>query len=150
MRMTDLRRGYALGAALGLTLAIGLAGCNSGSSGSGSTGSGSGSGRTLSVAEPASGATVTVPFTVKVNSSVPLGATNTGLHHVHVWFDDNSKDYLVVESDTTQVTNLSAGQHVMHVSLRNANHTRAGTDTETTITVGGTGGTPSPTTRPDY
>ena len=51
--------------------------------------------------EPASGAKVATPFQVRVDSSVPLGPSESGQHHVHIWFDDNDDDYLVVEADTT-------------------------------------------------
>lgn len=93
------------------------------------------------VVEPASGATVSTPFTVKVDSSVPLGPSESGQHHVHIWFDDNESDYLIVESNTTQVTDAPSGQHTMHVSLRNANHSPAGAEATTPITIG-TGGGP--------
>lgn len=120
--------------------------------GSGGTGTGD-SGLSVSIVEPASGASVSVPFTVKVQSSVPLGTTESGKHHVHVWFDENSSDYMVVESDSVQVTNLSAGSHVVHVSLRNANHSAAGAENQTTVMVGGggaPGGTPAPATSDPY
>ena len=76
------------------------------------------------------------PFTVTVASSVPLGTTESGLHHVHVWFDDNENDYQVVEAPSVTISDLTAGPHVVHVSLRNANHSAAGAETEVPITVG--------------
>jgi hypothetical protein len=96
----------------------------------------------------ANGATVTVPFTIKVKSSVPLGPTESGRHHVHIWFDANENDYQVVESDSLEVTNLPAGQHTVHVSLRNANHSPAGADTQTMVVVGGGDGAPAATPSP--
>lgn len=133
------------GRVLPLLLAAGvLAGCGADDA----TGAGGAGGLSVSVAEPAAGATVSVPFTVTVQASVPLGTTESGRHHVHIWFDDNADDYQVVEAPTTQVTQLSAGKHVMHVSLRNANHSPAGAETQVEITVGdGSGGTqPAPAT----
>ena len=94
----------------------------------------------VSVAEPESGTTVTVPFTVEIDSSVPLGPSESGLHHVHVWFDGQENDYLIVESETVDITELATGAHTMHVSLRNANHSAAGAETEIPITVGDAGG----------
>jgi hypothetical protein len=122
----------------------------------GGSGAGGGTGDSggelkVSVVEPAKDANVSVPFTLKVQSSVPLGTTASGKHHVHVWFDSNDADYMVVESDSVQVTNLSAGAHVLHVSLRNANHSAAGAETQSTVMVGGGGGpaaTSSPTSDP--
>ena len=97
---------------------------------------GDGDAFTVSVSEPAANATVAVPFTVTVASSVPLGTTESGLHHVHVWFDDNENDYQVVEAPSVTISDLTAGPHVVHVSLRNANHSAAGAETEVPITVG--------------
>ncbi|PWU56108.1 hypothetical protein DLJ47_07655 [Micromonospora sp. S4605] len=104
---------------------------------------GDGGGPSVIVVEPASGATVPTPFTVKIDSNVPLGPSESGQHHVHIWFDDNESDYLIVESDTVQITAAPAGQHTMHVSLRNANHSPAGAEATTPITVGGGGPVPS-------
>ncbi|NUT18826.1 MAG: hypothetical protein HOV77_06550 [Hamadaea sp.] len=102
----------------------------------------------LSVREPAADATVTVPFAVAFDSSVPLGDEASGLHHVHLYFDDNSNDYLIVESTSVQVTNAPPGRHVMHLSLRNANHSAAGVETQVTLIVSGTPGPSSPAPQP--
>lgn len=114
-------------------------------------------GMSLSIAQPAKDATVSLPFTVKVNAGVPLGPTESGKHHVHLWLDNHAKDYLVVESDTAEITSgqmaslsgkplgVSPGMHTIHVSLRNANHSAAGVDTEIPVKVGTEAG-PAPTT----
>ncbi len=114
-------------------------------------------GMSLSIAEPAKDAKVGLPFTVKVDAGVPLGPTESGKHHVHLWLDDNANDYLVVESDTAEITSgqkatlsgkplgVSPGMHTIHVSLRNANHSAAGVDTEIPVNVG-TGAGAAPTT----
>lgn len=137
-----------------LLTAVGLAGAVAGCGGDDASGSGGGAGSlSISVAEPAPNATVTVPFTVTVQASVPLGTTDSGKHHVHVWFDDDESAYQVVEAPTTQITSLPAGPHVIHVSLRNANHSPAGAESQVAITVGGAGGAPPPaptdTTEPE-
>lgn len=113
----------------------------SGDSGSGSSSSSGGDGLSLSIVEPASGSTVSTPFTVKVQSSVPLGTRASGKHHIHVWYDDNADKYQVVEADHVDVKSgeLSPGQHVVHASLRNANHSAAGAETQETVMVGGAG-----------
>lgn len=100
----------------------------------------------LSISQPSAGTTVTVPFTVRFTSSEQLGASSTGLHHVHLYFDDHSDQYLIVESTSVQVTNAPSGQHVMHLSLRNANHSPAGAETQMTLTING--GSSSPSTAP--
>jgi hypothetical protein len=128
-------------------LAAGLAGC--GADGTAAVGAG-GDALSVAVSKPAPNATVIVPFTVTVATSVPLGTTDTGRHHVHIWFDDHANDYRVVEAPTVEITDLAAGQHVMHVSLRNANHTPAGVETQLPITVGGAPANPAPAgTEPD-
>ncbi|GAA4459547.1 hypothetical protein GCM10023170_059240 [Phytohabitans houttuyneae] len=122
-----------IAAAAALTLAAGgLVACgDDGSAGSG----GAGGGMTVSVLEPSAGADVRVPFTVKVDSSVPLGPSESGKHHVHVWFDGDEDNYVIVESDTTQINAAPTGEHVMHVSLRNANHSAAGVEATTRVVV---------------
>ena len=111
------------------------------------TGDGGGSGMSVSVTKPTADATVAVPFEVAVTASVPLGPTESGKHHVHVWFDDNEDDYQVVETPTVRITELAPGPHVMHVSLANANHSPAGAEAEVPITVGGAGA-PAPASGP--
>ncbi|MFD7022459.1 hypothetical protein [Promicromonospora sukumoe] len=110
----------------------------SGGSGS-SSGSGGGGGITLKITSPDDGATVDVPFTVDLSSSVPLGPTESGKHHVHVYFDGEDQQYLVVEGDSVQVTDLPAGEHEIDASLRNADHSAAGVETHIDVTVGAAG-----------
>jgi hypothetical protein len=121
-----------------LFFALLLAACSAGG-GDAAAGEGEG-GPSVEITEPTADASVTAPFTVTVTASDPLGPTESGQRHVHIWFDDNEDDYLVVESDTVQITDAPAGQHTMHVSLRNANHSPAGADTEVQLTIGGSGG----------
>jgi hypothetical protein len=127
-------------------LALLTAGCGGGSSDNSGGGGSGGGGLSLQIVEPADGTSVTTPFTVKVESSVPLGTTGSGKHHIHVWFDDKANDYQVVEADNVQVDSgkLGPGQHVIHASLRNANHSAAGAEAEATVMVSGGGGAPPP------
>jgi hypothetical protein len=137
---------------LGVLLLAGATACGSESTqsgGGGGSGSGSsgGGGMTVSVSEPADGASVQLPFKLKVNSSVPLGPTKSGQHHIHVFFDGNDKQYQVVESDTVEISSssksaagLTPGKHELDVSLRNADHSPAGFETKVTVDVGGSGG----------
>jgi Bacterial Ig domain len=116
-------------------------------------GSGSG-GATLTIASPADGTSVSEPFTLTVNASVPLGAPSTGDDHVHLCFDGASCDseYTLVYGNTFQVANLSAGSHTIEASLRNADHTAAGPTATITVTVtggaSGGSGTTTPTASP--
>jgi hypothetical protein len=126
-----------------LLLAAGCGGGGSDDSGGGGSGGG---GLSLKIMEPTDGTSVTTPFTVKVDSSVPLGTTESGKHHIHVWFDDKANEYQVVEADNVQVDSgkLGSGQHVIHASLRNANHSAAGAEAEATVMVTSGGGAPAP------
>jgi hypothetical protein len=101
----------------------------------------SGSGMTVSATAPKAGATVKVPFTVKIDSSEPLGDEASGKHHVHLYFDDNEDDYLIVEQNSVEVKDAPTGKHVMHLSLRNANHSPAGAESEVELNIQGGGST---------
>ena len=143
----------AVAAAL-LLLPVALVAC--GNDEQAASGGGGGGGMTVSIAEPATGANVSLPFKVKIDAGVPLGPTESGEHHVHLWFDDNAEDYLVVESNEAEVTSgltatlsgkpmpLTAGEHTLHVSLRNANHSAAGAENQLKVTIG-SGGAPAQT-----
>jgi hypothetical protein len=106
-------------------------------------------GLTLTITSPKDAASVSEPFTMKVDSSVPLGDPSTGEHHVHLCFDGAScdKEYKLVYGNSFAVTGLSAGQHTIEASLRNADHTSAGPTASITVTVTG-GATSSPTPSP--
>jgi hypothetical protein len=99
------------------------------------TACGGGSSQTVTVTSPAEGDAVTVPFEVAVDASVPLGPASEGVHHVHIWFDDDASSYLVVEGETVQINNAPQGEHVMHVSLRHANHSSAGAETSVPLVI---------------
>src|SRR5262245_27760825 len=131
-----MRKFSAIAAAAIATVALSGA-CSNGASGSDS------SDATLTINQPAAGSTVTVPFTVQFASSEQLGGTSTGLHHVHLYFDNNTNDYVIVEGTTVQVTKAPTGQHMLHLSLRNANHSAAGTETQIALTINGGAGGPS-------
>jgi hypothetical protein len=103
---------------------------SSGSSGSGGSSASSGSGAansgpTLSIVSPATGASVTAPFMLKVSSDQTLGPTSTGDDHLHV-FIDGSSSYKVMTSDQMKITGLSAGKHTILVTLQHADHSPVG------------------------
>jgi hypothetical protein len=105
---------------------------------------------TLAVSEPGTSATVTVPFTLRVLTNVRLGTPSSGDYHVHVYFDDHVNEYTVLTGLSMQVTKAPAGVHVMHLSLRNANHSAAGVATSISLTIGegGSVASPKPSTSP--
>jgi hypothetical protein len=94
-------------------------------------------GESVSVTSPGEGDVVSLPFEVTLEASVTLGTSDAGLHHVHIWFGDDLDSYMVVEGNSGEVTSAPAGAQVMHVSLRNPDHTDAGAATEVPIVISG-------------
>jgi hypothetical protein len=125
-----------------IALALVAAACAGGASAAG------GGEPTLRIAAPRDGASVHAPFTVHLDSSVPLGDPSTGEHHVHLCFDGGSCDteYTLVYGGDIVVKDLSPGEHTIEASLRNADHSDAGP--HTTITVVVTGGQGAMTSSP--
>ena len=93
-------------------------------------------GTTLSITAPSDGAEVSVPFTVEIDSSEQIGATDTGLHHVHVYWDGDESAFTLVETDSVEIAEAPEGQHTLTASLHNADHTPAGVEVDITLTVG--------------
>ncbi len=135
-------------------LALGVSACggDDGEDGSISTGSGD-SGMSVEILQPADGDTISVPFTLEVDSSEELGATDAGLHHVHIFFDGDDSSYEVIEDgnvepreiaeDSPAVEGLEPGEHVLNISLRNADHSPAGAEAEVTVNVEDAGASPA-------
>ena len=99
--------------------------------------------QTIAIASPADGATVTIPFDVQLESSVPIGEPETGNHHAHLYFDTDTDaaDYDIVYSTTWQVTrDLAPGEHTIIVALANPDHSLAGPTQEIHVTVSADGG----------
>ena len=96
-------------------------------------------GMTLSITAPDDGGEVSLPFTVEFDSSEELGPTDDGVHHVHIYWDGDDSEYTVVEADNIEVTEAPEGEHTLNASLRNADHSPAGVETEITLTVGSGG-----------
>jgi hypothetical protein len=126
-------------AGVALLALLGAACGSSEEGGSSNTDAGAGGGDALSISAPEDGAEVSLPFTLEMSSADPLGAPETGDHHVHVFFDGDDSAYEVVTSDTFEVTDLSPGEHTLTASLRNADHSPAGTDVTIDLTVAGGG-----------
>ncbi|HEX5993819.1 MAG TPA: hypothetical protein VFY84_01620 [Jiangellales bacterium] len=96
-------------------------------------------GTTLSIVAPDDGAEVSLPFTVEFDSTEELGPTEDGVHHVHIYWDGDDSEYTVVEADSVEVTEAPEGEHTLNASLRNADHSPAGVETEITLTIGSGG-----------
>ena len=112
-----------------------LAACGTDGTAGAVTATGDG-GTTLSITAPNDGAEVSVPFTVELESSEELGPTDTGLHHVHVYWDGDESTFTLVEADSVEITDAPDGQHTLTAALHNADHTPAGVEVDITLTVG--------------
>jgi len=115
--------------------------------GSDSGGGGGGAGdMTISIAGPADGATVEPGFQVEVDPSVDVGEPDTGLHHVHLYYDGNQSDgeydiVYSVDEPWTVDRDLSPGEHTIEAFIANADHSLTDASAEITVTVGeGAGG----------
>jgi hypothetical protein len=115
-------------AAIALVALLGAACGSSEDGGSSNTEAAAGGGGALTITAPEDGAELTIPFTIELDSADALGAPETGEHHVHIFYDGDDSEYEVVTSDSFQVTDLSPGHHSVTASLRNADHSAAGTD----------------------
>jgi hypothetical protein len=145
-----MRPGYTVPSIIGVAfMAAALAGCggssnaSSGGQGSGGQGSGSQQGSSaLTITEPKNGATVTLPFTVKYTTSEPLGPTDSGKDHVHVFLDGKKNEYTVVPANSYEIKNAPAGKHEIDVTLQRADHSPVGPTAKimVNITGAGTGG----------
>ncbi len=98
---------------------------------------------TIGFVTPSDGATVSMPFDVELEASVPLDEPGTGNHHAHIYFDTStdSADYDIVYGTSWQVDRpLMPGEHTMIVALANPDHSLAGPTQEIRVTLDGEGG----------
>jgi hypothetical protein len=108
----------------------------------------------VSIDEPTDGADVGGQFTVRMTPNVDVGAPDTGLHHLHLYYDGDTDDgdFDMVFSDTATVSGLAPGEHVIEAVIVNSDHSL--TDARAEITVNVTeavsGGTGVATTLPAY
>jgi hypothetical protein len=65
----------------------------------------------VTITSPVDGGSVKSPFMLRWDSTVPLGPTDSGKDHVHVYVDGRSNDYTVVGGNHFQVKGLSPGKH---------------------------------------
>ena len=145
------RRLVSLGAALA-ALALLAAACSdddddtvTGAESGGSESGGGNGDMTISITAPADGATVEPGFEVEVDPSVEVGETDTGLHHVHIYYDgnqDNGEYDIVysVDDPWTVERDLAPGEHSVEAFIANADHSLTDASDEVTVTVGEDGG----------
>lgn len=123
---------------LGVAVALVTAACSVGS-GDGADGDGA----TIGFVTPSDGATVSIPFDVELEASVPLDEPETGNQHAHLYFDTSTDaaDYDIVYGTSWQVERpLTPGEHTIVVALANPDHSLAGPTQEIQVTVDGEGG----------
>ncbi len=124
-----------------------------GGSDSGSGGGGDGD-LTISIADPADGATVEPGFQVEIDPSVDVGEPDTGLHHVHLYYDGNQSDgeydiVYSVDEPWTVDRDLSPGEHTIEAVIANADHSLTDASDEVTVMVGEGAGGGTDTTESD-
>ncbi|MGH3326350.1 MAG: Ig-like domain-containing protein [Streptomycetales bacterium] len=137
-----LPRRFALTASTAATL-LAVAACGGSGESTTTTSGGSSGGEgepTVTITSPQDGATVSQPFTLKFDSSVPIGAEETGRDHVHVFADGEVDNYEVVTSKSQAIDSLEPGEHTIGVTLQHADHSSAGAEAEITVMVEGSGG----------
>jgi hypothetical protein len=151
-----LSRHAVVRAVLALTAAAALAAAGCGDDDDTTTtesgaGAGGGDDLSISVTTPEDGATVGDSFEVEVDTSVDIGEPDTGLHHVHLYYDGNTDDGeydLVYDPTFTVERDLGAGEHTIEAVVANADHSLTDARDEVTVTVGdeatGSGGGTGP------
>lgn len=119
-----------------LVLVLGAAVLTAAACGSnGSSGSATGGGKpTLAITSPAQGASVSAPFELKFTSNQPIGPTETGKDHVHL-FVDGGGSYQVVTASPATVKGLAPGKHTLKLTLQHADHSPIGPQATITVTV---------------
>lgn len=145
--MTATRATRFLSFAAAGVLVLGAAACggddddDDASTGSGDDSSDTSGGQTVEITSPGDGDDVEAGgFEVSFDSSEDLGPTDTGKHHVHLFYDGSDTEYDVVESDSFTVDSLDEGEHTLKAVLANADHSLTDASDEVTVTVGAGGG----------
>jgi hypothetical protein len=144
-----LRTGLAVAAAAILL----AAGCgddddDTTAAGSGGGGEGGGGDMTVDIVEPGDGAEVGGEFDLEVDTSVDIGEPDTGLHHVHLYYDGNTAEgeYDLVYEPRFTVDRLDPGEHTIEAVIANADHSLTDARTEISVVVGdAAGGGPATT-----
>lgn len=112
--------------------------------GTGNESGGGQGGTTIEFVAPADGDELEAPFEVEVDPSVDIGEPDTGLDHVHLYYDgnisDDTSDYDILYDETFTVErDLGEGEHTLEAVVANADHSLTDVSAEITVTVGGGG-----------
>lgn len=132
-------RGRAVVAVAALALLAGACGDDDGDTEA--SGGGGGDGLDITITSPADGEAVEAPFEVEVDTGVDIGEPDTGLHHVHLYYDGGDSDYdMAFEPTFTVERDLEPGEHTIEAVIANADHSLTDARDEVTVTVGGGAG----------
>ncbi|HLT69703.1 MAG TPA: hypothetical protein VKZ72_06030 [Acidimicrobiales bacterium] len=134
-------RGRAVVAVAALALLAGACGDDDGDTEA--SGGGGGDGLDITITSPADGEAVEAPFEVEVDTGVDIGEPDTGLHHVHLYYDGGDSDYdMAFEPTFTVERDLEPGEHTIEAVIANADHSLTDARDEVTVTIGagGSGG----------
>jgi hypothetical protein len=130
-----------------MPLALIAAGCGGDDDDSTATGADAGSsggdGLSIDVTTPADAADVGEPFEIDFDTSVDLGEPDTGLHHVHLYYDGETAegDYdLAYENSFSVERELGSGEHTVEAVIANADHSLTDARDEITVNVTDTSG----------
>ncbi|WP_433412302.1 hypothetical protein ACQP1V_25185 [Microtetraspora malaysiensis] len=128
-----------------VALGVLLAACGANGTAGGAADGGAG-GPKVTITSPADGADVSMPFTLRFTTSVPIGPPDSGREHVHVFTDQDAADYTVVTSPSFTIQDLPPGNHTVGVTLQHADHSPAGASAQITVNVTASGGAGAATT----
>jgi hypothetical protein len=102
--------------------------------------SGGGGEVAITIAMPEDGAEVGDSFDVELESDTEFGEPDTGLHHVHLYYDGRSEDtadYDIVYGNSFSVErDLDPGEHTIEAVIANADHSLTEASDKVTVTVG--------------
>jgi hypothetical protein len=128
-----------------------VAGCGEDSDSSDeSSGPAAGAALSISIDAPTDGAEVPGEFEVDLSPSVEVGEPDTGLHHVHLFYDGKTAEgeYDMLFAPTAMVTGLAPGEHTIEAVIVNADHSPTDARAEITVNVTGAAGSETPSTDP--
>jgi hypothetical protein len=103
----------------------------------------------IEILTPPDGEATAGSFELAVDASVPLDEPDTGMHHLHVYYDGNTAEgeYDIVYGTTTMIDGLDPGEHTIEAAIANPDHSLTGTSDTITVDVG-SGGAPAPEPTP--
>jgi hypothetical protein len=103
------------------------------SKGSGSGGGSGSKAMTIKIVKPKEAYADGVNLTFDTN--VPIGKTDTGEHHIHLYRDGNTSQYDIAYSKSLMVKDLKPGEHTLKAVIANPDHSLTDASDEVKIDV---------------